>query len=170
MPNAGGRPQLKNNPATLITDIKSRIKGRVAIVGIGNIIRGDDGLGPKMIEMLKTSSLKAALFDCGTAPENYIFPILSSSADTIIFIDAADFSKTPGEIKVFDLDSISNVSFSTHSPSPHLFVDLLKTGKDGLTTFIISIQPKTTVLGESLSAPVTASMKTLKQILAQILA
>ena len=33
--------------------IKARIKGKISIVGIGNIIRGDDGLGPKLIELLK---------------------------------------------------------------------------------------------------------------------
>lgn len=135
----------------LAQDIKKRIKGKLAIVGIGNIIRGDDGLGPKFIEMIRARRLNIHLFDCGTAPENYIFPILSSSCDTVIFIDAADFHGSPGHIRIFDLDEISNVSFSTHSPSPRLFTDLLKTGKDGLNMFIISIQPKKTALGEGLS-------------------
>ncbi|MDD5495957.1 MAG: hypothetical protein PHP46_02505, partial [Candidatus Omnitrophica bacterium] len=65
----------------LAQDIKKRIKGKLAIVGIGNIIRGDDGLGPKFIEMIRARRLNIHLFDCGTAPENYIFPILSSSCD-----------------------------------------------------------------------------------------
>jgi len=98
--------------------IKSKINGKVSIVGIGNIIRGDDGLGPKLIELLKARTLGAHLFDCGTAPENYIFPILSTSCDTVILIDAADMGIAPGGIKIFALDEISNVSFSTHNPSP----------------------------------------------------
>jgi len=153
----------------LKSDIKNRIRGRVAIVAIGNILRGDDGLGPKLIELLKPKSINAALFDCGTAPENYIFPILSASPDTVILVDAADISEAPGSAKVFGIDEISNVSFSTHNPSPRLFTDLLKTGRDDLNIFVISIQPKTTALGASLTREVLEGLDSLAGILTEIL-
>ena len=149
--------------------MKSRIQGKVAIVGIGNIIRGDDGLGPKLIGMLRNEKIDAALFDCGTAPENYILPILSTSAGTIIFVDAADFKSAPGEIRIVDADKITNVSFSTHSPSPRLFIDLLRTGKDDLNIFFLSIQPRATTLGESLSEEVRSSLIVLKTVLLEAL-
>lgn len=152
----------------LLSDIKNRIKGHVAIVAIGNILRGDDGLGPKLIELLKPKALNAALFDCGTAPENYIFPILSVSPDTIILVDAADINKTPGSVKIFDLNEISNVSFSTHNPSPRLFTDLLKTGRDGLNIFVVSVQPKTTTLGASLTKEVLEGLDSLTGIFTEI--
>lgn len=161
-----------SNPAktqTLRSDIKNRIRGRVAIVGIGNILRGDDGLGPKLIEMLKQSSMAADLFDCGTAPENYIFPILATACDTVILVDAADIGKPPGTAKVFDLGEISNVSFSTHNPSPRLFTDLLQTGKDGLGIFVISVQPKTTTLGASLSKEVLDGLGVLAGVFTELL-
>jgi len=138
----------------LRTELKARIKGSVAIVAIGNILRGDDGLGGKIIELLRSRNVKAALFDCGTAPENYIFPILSTSCDTIILIDAADLGIRPGEARVVGLESISGVSFSTHNPSPRLFTDLLKTGRDDLNIFVVCVQPKSTVLGQGLSKEV----------------
>ena len=141
--------------------IKARIKGKVSIMGIGNIIRGDDGLGPKFIELMKARPVGANLFDCGTAPENYIFPILSTLCDTVILIDAADMSIAPGSIRIFALEEISNVSFSTHNPSPRLFTDLLRTGKDDLNIFVISIQPKTTTLGAPLSKEVLQGLETL---------
>jgi len=155
--------------AYLKSVIKNRIKGHVAIVAIGNILRGDDGLGPKLIELLKPRSLGAALFDCGTAPENYVFPILSTSCDTMILVDAADIGKPAGSAKVFDLDEISNVSFSTHNPSPRLFTDLLKTGKDDINIFIISVQPKTTALGTGLSKEVLEGLSVLADILTEVL-
>ena len=153
----------------MISGIKERIKGKVAIVGIGNILRGDDGLGPKLIEAVRAEKIKASLFDCGTAPENYAIPILGTSADTIIFVDAADLGQAPGAIKVLDLNEISTVSFSTHSPSPRLFIDLLKTGKDDLNIFFISIQPKKTALGEGLSEEVRLSLDLLKGVLVETL-
>ena len=149
---------MKNIKDHSVQDIKSaikeRLKGKVTIVGIGNIIRGDDGLGPKFIEAMKARSPAASLFDCGTAPENYIFPILATSCDTVVLVDAADMGTAPGGIKIFGLDEIANVSFSTHNPSPRLFTDLLMTGKDNLNIFVISIQPKTTALGSLVSEEV----------------
>lgn len=149
--------------------IKDRIKGKVTIVGMGNIMRGDDGLGPKLIEFLKNDRVNAKLFDCGTAPENYAIPILTTAADTIIFVDAADMGRPPGEIAVVDLDEISTVSFSTHCPSPRLFVDLLKTGKDDLNIFFISIQPRSTSLGAHMSPEIIASLELLQDALVKAL-
>ncbi len=149
--------------------IKSRIKGKVSIVGIGNIIRGDDGLGPKFIELMKARPAAAQLFDCGTAPENYIFPILSTLCDTVALIDAADMGIAPGGLKIFSLDEISTVSFSTHNPSPRLFTDLLRTGKDDLNIFVVSIQPKTTMLGAPLSKEVLRGLETLADAFSEAL-
>lgn len=155
--------------ADLKSVIREKIKGKVAIVAIGNIIRGDDGLGPKLIELLKPKGLRAGLFDCGTAPENYIFPILTSACDTVILVDAADLGMAPGSIKIFALEEISSVSFSTHNPSPRLFTDLLKTGKDNINIFVISIQPKSAALGEPLSIEVLNGLETLAGALTEIL-
>lgn len=151
------------------SDIKERLRGKVAIIGIGNIIRGDDGFGPKIIEGLKQKKVNASLFDCGTVPENYIFPILTTSCDTVILLDAADFKASPGAIRVFSLDEISGISFSTHNSSLRLFTDLLMTGKDNLNIFAVSIQPKTVAIGESLSEDVKAGMGALTDILAEVL-
>jgi hydrogenase 3 maturation protease len=155
--------------ADLKSDIKNRIKGKVAIVAIGNIMRGDDGLGSRFIELLASKAVNAKLFDCGTAPENYIFPILSSACDTLILVDAADMGIAPGGARVFDLDKIANVSFSTHTPSPRLFTDLLKTGKEDLNIFIVSVQPKSTMLGAPLSEEVSGGLGRLADVFAEIL-
>lgn len=160
----------KSIAADLKSSIKDRIIGKAAIVAIGNILRGDDGLGPRFIEILKKKPVKAVLFDCGTAPENYIFPILSASCDTIALIDAAEVGLEPGCAKIFNLEDIANVSFSTHNPSPRLFTDLLKTGRENLNIFIVSVQPKSTKLGEPLSAEVLRGLNTLADAFTEALA
>jgi len=159
--NTSNEPDLE-----LTAAITSRLKGKLAIVGIGNIIRGDDGLGPKLIEILRNRGglPGVSLFDCGTAPENYIFPILSTSCDTLMLVDAADIGKEPGAVEIFDLDKISRVSFSTHNPSPRLFTDLLKTGKEDMDIFVISIQPKSTGIGAPLSEEVLNSLERIADI------
>lgn len=153
-----------------VSDIKSRVRGIVAIIGIGNIMRGDDGCGPKVIENLKKKNIKAHLFDCGTVPENYIFPILSTSCDTIILIDAADFGAMPGSIKALSLNEISGTGLSTHNSSIRLFTDLLMTGKDNLNIFAVSMQPKKIAFGEALSDEVKSGIDTLTDIFTEALA
>ena len=133
-------------------------------------MRGDDGLGPRFVELLRPRGPKASLFDCGTVPENYIFPILSTLCDTLILVDAADLGAAPGEARVLGTDEISNVSFSTHNPSPRLFIDLLKTGKEDMHIFVVSMQPKTTALGVPLSEEVLAGLSVLVDAFAEALA
>lgn len=152
------------------SDIKDRLKGIVAIIGIGNIMRGDDGFGPKLIENLKKKNTRANLFDCGTVPENYIFPILTTSCDTVILVDAADFKAEPGHIRVLTLNELSGAGLSTHNSSIKLFTDLLMTGKDGLNIFAVTVQPKSIAFGESLSPAVSEGVNRLTNIFVEALA
>ena len=152
------------------SDIKERLKGIVTIIGIGNIMRGDDGFGPKLIESLKKKKIKASLFDCGTVPENYIFPILATSCDTVILVDAADIKMEPGSLEVLSLSELSGAGLSTHNSSIRLFTDLLMTGKDGLNIFAVTIQPKSIAFGESLSPAVSEGVDKLTDIFIEALA
>jgi hydrogenase 3 maturation protease len=133
----------------LTSQIKSRIKGRFAVVGIGN------PLGAILPDLL---------FDCGTAPENYIIPILRSEPETVILVDTVDFGGEPGAIGVFGLDDISSASLSTHTVSPRMIADLLKTGKEGLNVFMVAIQPKSIGFGEGLSREVIDGIDRLKGV------
>ncbi|MFA5085780.1 MAG: hydrogenase 3 maturation endopeptidase HyCI [Candidatus Omnitrophota bacterium] len=152
------------------SDIRDRLKGIVTIIGIGNIMRGDDGFGPKLIESLKKKNTKANLFDCGTVPENYIFPILTTSCDTVILVDVADFKAEPGSMKVLSLNELSGAGLSTHNASIRLFTDLLMTGKDGLNIFAVTVQPKSIAFGESLSPAVSEGVDKLTDIFVEALA
>jgi hydrogenase 3 maturation protease len=161
---------IKSESHDIAPEIARRIRGKVAIAGIGNIIRGDDGLGPKLIELLRARGVNAGLFDCGTAPENYILPMLRSLCDTLILVDAANMALEPGTAMVMDTDNIANISFSTHSPSPRLFIDLLKTGKEDLNVFVLSVQPKCTTLGAPMSEEVLTALRHLTEMLSKVLA
>jgi len=70
---------------------------------------------------------------------------------------------------VLELDQIMNVSFSTHSPSPRLFTDLLKTGKEDLNIFIVSVQPKSTALGGPMSDEVLKGLGMLVSVFSEVL-
>ncbi len=152
------------------SDIKERLKGIVTIIGIGNIMRGDDGFGPKLIESLGKKNTKANLFDCGTVPENYIFPILTTSCDTVILIDAADLKAQPGSMKILTLEELSGAGLSTHNSSIRLFTDLLRTGKDDLNIFAVTVQPRSIAFGQILRPAVLDSVDKLTDIFVEALA
>ena len=112
--------------------INLSIDSNIVIVGIGNILRNDDGLGPEVIRRLELLSIiktkKNILFlDAGMIPENYLSKIIHFELRIIIFIDALNFGSRPGTIKVFEEDSIENSGLSTHNVSINLIISILKT-------------------------------------------
>lgn len=122
------------------------------ILGIGNTLKGDDGVGPYIISKIKNIET----IDAGTVPENYIQKIIDSRPDEIIIIDAIDFGGKPGEVKWFsDIDS-QNISISTHNLPPRLFIDFIKQ-QTGAEIKIIAIQPKALRFNTPLSEEVKES-------------
>lgn len=120
------------------------------IVGIGNTIKGDDGIGPYIAAKIKGS------INTGTVPENYIQKIINQHPDKIIIIDAVDFGGKPGEVKRFKEIDSANISISTHNMPPELFLSLIRQ-QTGADITIIAIQPKQLKLGAPLSEEVKKS-------------
>ena len=135
--------------------------GRVTIAGIGNRLRGDDAFGPVMVERLKEKK-NYSLFDCGTSPENYLFPIIKTKPDTIIIFDAAQMNLLPGSIDILKNEDILRIGFSTHDASPRMFMDFLKK-ETTAKIFMIAVQPKNTEFGQDLSPEVTSAINDLEK-------
>ena len=86
---------------------------KIAIVGVGNILMGDEGFGVKVIQYLKNLKLpeNVSLIDAGT----WFFNVASSLSDydRVIIIDIAKGGRDPGTIYRFTEDDIKeNVSDS----------------------------------------------------------
>jgi hydrogenase 3 maturation protease len=137
--------------------LKERLEGKIVIVGMGNPLKGDDGLGPYLIKRLK-GKVEAHLINGEIAPENYVGKISSLEPDTILVIDACDLGWAPGEIGLLDIDKIENSGYSTHNTSPSVFMNYLK-GTTGADVFMLAVQPEKVGLGEGISAPVKRALK-----------
>lgn len=92
-------------------------KGRVAIIGVGNILMGDEGFGVKVVQYLKDRGVSdnISLIDAGT----WFFNIASSLTDfdEVFVVDIAKGGKDPGTIYRFfekDIKSKSGDSISLH--------------------------------------------------------
>jgi len=88
-----------------------------AVIALGNPFMGDDGAGPAALEWVRRQGLPAgaALVDAGT-PGLRLLHILAD-VDAAVFVDAADFGGTPGEIRSFapsEVNSLRPVPLSSH--------------------------------------------------------
>ncbi len=142
---------------------------KTLILGIGNIIKGDDGAGPAVCEKLKTAKISADVIDAGTVPENYIGPIIKRAPENLLIVDATDFGASAGTIKIFEPGQLNSYAFTTHTLSPHLFVDMIKAEID-VQVYLIGIQPKHVELAQPLSEAVSRAVDTLYRCLEKVFA
>jgi hydrogenase 3 maturation protease len=137
----------------------------VVILGVGNVLKGDDAAGPLVCERL-SGRLSATVIDAGPAPENYVRPILRKEPDALLIVDAVDFGGPPGQIRLFEPEQIRKFAFSTHALSLHLFIDLLRGNsitpeKKGFAVYLIGLQVCHTDLGAPVSPAVERSVRRL---------
>lgn len=105
----------------------------ILIAGVGNILFGDDGFGPEVIDYLKNHYNipgNICLADAGTGIRKILFTISLGEIrpKIIVIIDAVDKGKKPGEIFDIPLDEIPEEKiddFSIHQvPSSNLLKEL----------------------------------------------
>jgi len=77
------------------------------ILGMGNIMRSDDGIGPYLIEYIIDHGLEDGFtgIDIGTNIWN-ILPLLTEETEQLLIIDCAQMGKQPGTACFFPLTAI----------------------------------------------------------------
>lgn len=99
----------------------------MAVVGIGNDLRGDDAAGPLVVRALierqthDTAQPALLALDAGTAPENVTGALRRFAPDLVIFVDAAfaDDGGAPGEIYWLDRRETAGLSAASFTTSTH---------------------------------------------------
>jgi hydrogenase 3 maturation protease len=138
--------------ASLEDWIRESVKGRrVAVVGVGNRLRGDDGEGPSVAQRLGAPA-DVLVIDAGTVPENYIGVLIERAPDVVLFVDALEFDAAPGACCLAALDTLGARCSTTHAPSLALMSQILE--PEGIECFLVGIQPRSTADGEWLTAEV----------------
>lgn len=135
--------------------LKKRLKKakRLALVGVGSGLRGDDIAGMLVAEAIGKYSknikgrLKLKVFFGETAPENLTGEIRAFKPTHVIMVDSADMGKAPGEAALLDTEDTAGFSSSTHQLPIGIMLDYLrKSLKCDIT--VIGIQPKNLAFGE----------------------
>lgn len=129
---------------------------KIAIIGIGNTLRRDDGIGIIILESLLKLYKKKALdyLNFGTATFDLMHRM--QNYDAVLLIDGIKAGLPAGELKIFELKNIKcdfkDSATSTHELDLKSILKLSK--KLGLKTkiYVAGIQVKDTSYAEGLSA------------------
>lgn len=136
-------------------------KNTTIIIGVGNTLRRDDGIGPIIIKELEKLNLtNVDLLDGGTDGLT-LLDYLPNYSQAII-IDAVNMGLPPATVKVFTPEEV-RVNIKSDALSTHGFglaeVITLKEQLDIKTKLIIvGIEPVDISFGENLSAEIQAKI------------
>jgi len=156
-------------------DTLSRIASshsRIAILGIGNELMGDDGLGVLAARRLSTmikDNPNILVLECGTIPESFTSILLDFRPDLIIVVDAVDFGGSPGSAAIFDASILDRVSISTHKPSLGIMARYLEMSGVKACMMVLAIQPRNIKFYKGLSEDVEESMNLVLEYLVKML-
>lgn len=121
-------------------------KEKIIILGTGNILLKDEGIGVRVIQKMEELKLpeNVELVDGGVAGIN--LPYLIEGADRLIVIDCVDAESEPGDIFRFTPDDVDmpqrDVTMSFHDITLLEALELAKKDGKGPETVIIGVQPK----------------------------
>lgn len=129
---------------------------RMAVVGVGQELRGDDAAGlvvAQRLSALTPQSSALLVIAGGHAPENCTGPLRRFKPDLVVLVDAAALNLPPGSIQLLNWEQIGGLSATTHTMPLHLLARYLM-AELGCEVILLGIQPIDTTLGAPLSSPV----------------
>ena len=100
---------------------------RIVLVGVGNPMRADDGVGPKIIELLQERPTEnALLINAESVPEAFTGMVEMYKPTHVLLIDAANFRGQVGETRLITGAQIGGHALSTHSLPLNLFISYIE--------------------------------------------
>jgi hydrogenase 3 maturation protease len=142
---------------------------RVVIVGVGNPIRGDDAVGPKIIELLEETPMKdVLLLNTESVPEAFTGKVEEFKPTHVLMVDAANFRGAPGETKLITGEQIGGQAISTHSLPLNIFISYIEKSLS-VDVLLLGIQPLSIGLGAPMTEPLEAAAVSVANTLYQIL-
>lgn len=135
-----------------------------AIVGVGNVLQKDDGIGVKLLKYLEAAYVfpgNVTLVDGGTAGAALQSSIVGM--DWLLIIDALDVPGPPGEIRMIDgnktLSRPADLKISPHQMGFFDMIQLMELNGQGADEYaILGIIPKDVGVGTDICSDVEASM------------
>lgn len=144
--------------------------GTPLVLGFGNILLSDDGAGVQLVERLRSElGPEAGEFIDGGTLSFSLLPYVEA-ADSMLVIDAADFDRPPGTVRLFEGAAMDEFLQSVRRRTVHEvgLIDLMDMARlrDCLPRQrgLLCIQPLRIDWQETLSGPVADAMPQAEQL------
>ncbi|MCW4049067.1 MAG: hydrogenase maturation peptidase HycI [Candidatus Bathyarchaeota archaeon] len=142
---------------------------RVILVGVGNPLRGDDGVGVQIIERLQEMNpANVLLLNTETVPEAFTGKVIEYKPTHVLLLDAAQFKGYPGETRLIDSEKIGGQVVSTHSLPLTIFINYIEKTLD-VKVLLLGIQPRTIEFYSKMTREVSETGERVAQLLYRIL-
>jgi len=155
----------------LIEQLKTEVEGlpadAMAVLCVGNPMRGDDGFGPAVFAAL-SGRIESALFDGAEAPENLLGALARLEPRLVVVVDAVIFGGAPGELALLEPGGMRTDGFDTHTASLSIISEFLREAC-GARLRVLAVQPACTELGTPLAPQVYEAVGRAADILAAAL-
>ena len=131
---------------SLYSELKTRlVKGKVAVLGVGDVKMCDDGVGPYVastLHELLPPLNNVKLINGSTVPEMYREEIVAFQPAHLVIIDAADMKSEPGTVKIVEKESMRGfLPTSSHMLPMTLVVDWIQNELPDVDVLLLAIQP-----------------------------
>jgi len=140
------------------------VKKRVLILGVGNLLFGDDGFGPAAADyLLKNFKIPGDVYvmDVGIGAGNVLFTLALSQErpKKIIVLDAVDMKRKPGDIFELLIDELPANKITDFSM--HLFpaTNLLKELRDQMGVDVVILACQAERIPDTVSPGLSDSVK-----------
>ena len=141
---------------------------RLALMGIGHELCGDDAAGLRIAGMLRKllpANEHVLILEAGPAPENFTSVLRRFKPDLIVLLDSALMNDVPGAVRWLNWQDTEGFSASTHTLPLHILAAFL-TEELGCSMALVGIQPEQTFADAPLTPRVQASAEHVAQAFA----
>jgi hydrogenase maturation protease len=94
---------------------------RIAVIGIGNVLTGDDAVGPHVVKVFEARYAlppEVHVLDAGTP--GYDLTSFLADAEAVVLVDAVKATGAPGELRLYDKEGLMKkappLAMSPHEP------------------------------------------------------
>jgi len=145
----------------------------LAVIGLGNVLLGDDGFGPFVVELLRTRYVfppEVELLDLGTPGLGLISYL--HGHDAVVIVDAVAGAGSPGNVRVYEEAELERLPVaprvSPHDPAVSEAIAVARlVGTSSLDVCLVGAVPGSQELGAGLSPSVRAAADAAAEIVRQ---
>jgi len=136
---------------------------RVSIVGLGNVLLGDDGFGCLVVEVFRCEyecNPEVEIIDLGT-PGLDLTPYLHGK-QLVVIVDAVTADGNPGTVRTYSesdlIDCRTQLRLTDHDPGlQESLAQLRLAGSAPSEIIVVGVIPQSCAFGEGISKPVLAA-------------